>query len=118
MVSQAQMNATRRYEKRHTEKNRLYQYRSNARTFIRKYASIDDLDALIAFAQEQKIINGNYLMVDGYRFNLPRPVSADSKSAHIAVSLYASGNLKNFRVGGLGLRNDKVITSVLVKLGN
>ncbi len=54
MVSQAQMNATRRYEKRHPEKNRLYQYRSNARTFIRKYASIDDLDALIAFAQEQK----------------------------------------------------------------
>ena len=48
----------------------------------------------------------------------PAPVSADSKSAHIAVSLYASGNLKNFRVGGLGLRNDKVITSVLVKLGN
>ncbi|MBF0601898.1 hypothetical protein [Limosilactobacillus oris] len=54
MATQAQINATRRYEKRHPEKNRLYQYRSNARTFIRHYANIDDLDNLIELAQQQK----------------------------------------------------------------
>lgn len=54
IVTQAQMRATRRYAKRHPEKNRLYQYRSNARTFIKHYASLEDLDNLIALAQEQK----------------------------------------------------------------
>lgn len=54
MVTQAQMRATRRYAKRHPEKNRLYQYRSNARTFIKHYASLKDLDNLIQLAQEQK----------------------------------------------------------------
>ena len=54
MVTQAQMRATRRYKKRHPEKNRLYQYRSNARTFIKHYGNKDDLTKLIALAQEQK----------------------------------------------------------------
>lgn len=54
MVTQAQMRATRRYKKRHLEKNRLYQYRSNAKTFIKHYADKDDLDKLISLAQEQK----------------------------------------------------------------
>lgn len=54
MVTQAQMRATRRYAKRHPEKNRLYQYRSNARTFIKHYASSKDLDNLIQLAQDQK----------------------------------------------------------------
>ena len=54
MVTQAQMRDTRRYKKRHPEKNRLYQYRSNARTFIKHYANKDDLTKLIALAQEQK----------------------------------------------------------------
>ena len=54
MVTQAQMRATRRYAKRHPEKNRLYQYRSNARTFIKHYANKDDLTKLIALTQEQK----------------------------------------------------------------
>lgn len=54
MVTQAQMRATRRYKKRHPEKNRLYQYRSNAKTFIKHYADKDDLDKLISLAQEQK----------------------------------------------------------------
>lgn len=54
MVTQAQMRATKRYKKRHPEKNKLYQYRSNARTFIKHYADKDDLDKLISLAQEQK----------------------------------------------------------------
>lgn len=54
MVTQAQMRATRRYAKRHPEKNKLYQYRSNAKTFIKHYADKDDLDKLISLAQEQK----------------------------------------------------------------
>lgn len=53
-VTQAQIKAVRRYAKRHPEKNRLYQYRSNSRTFIRHYASIDDLDELIKLAQAQR----------------------------------------------------------------
>lgn len=54
MVSLAQAEATKRYKKRHPEKNKLYQYRSNARTFIKHYANKDDLTKLIALAQEQK----------------------------------------------------------------
>ena len=54
MVTQAQMRATRRYKKRHPEKNKRYQYRSNAKTFIKHYADKDDLDKLISLAQEQK----------------------------------------------------------------
>lgn len=54
MVSLAQTEATKRYKKRHPEKNKLYQYRSNARTFIKHYADKDDLTKLIALAQEQK----------------------------------------------------------------
>ena len=48
----------------------------------------------------------------------PAPVSADSKSAHIAVNLHANPSFKNFRVGGLMLTNANMITSVLVKLNN
>ena len=54
MGSLAQAEATKRYKKRHPEKNKLYQYRSNARTFIKHYADKDDLTKLIALAQEQK----------------------------------------------------------------
>ena len=50
MVTQAQIRAT----KRHPEKNRLYQYRSNARTFIKHYANLEDLNNLIQLAQDQK----------------------------------------------------------------
>lgn len=54
MVTLAQAEATKRYKKRHPEKNKLYQYRSNAKTFIKHYADKDDLDKLISLAQEQK----------------------------------------------------------------
>lgn len=57
MVSLAQAEATKRYKKRHPEKIKLYQYRSNARTFIKHYADKDDLDKLIELielAQAQK----------------------------------------------------------------
>ncbi len=54
MVSLAQAEATKRYKKRHPQKTKLYQYRSNARTFIKYYADKDDLTKLIALAQEQK----------------------------------------------------------------
>ena len=52
MVTLAQAEATKRYKKRHPEKNKLYQYRSNAKTFIKHYADKDDLDKLILLAQE------------------------------------------------------------------
>ena len=68
MVTQAQMRATRRYAKRHPEKNRLYQYRSNARTFIKHYADKDDLDKLISLAQEQK---AKRLSDEGAKLRLP-----------------------------------------------
>lgn len=42
------------YKTQHPEKNKLYQYRSNAKTFIKHYADKDDLDKLISLAQEQK----------------------------------------------------------------
>mgnify|MGYP005771855393 CR=1 FL=1 len=54
MVTLAQAEATKRYKKRHPEKNKLYQYRSNAKTFIKHYADKDDLDKLISLAQDQK----------------------------------------------------------------
>ncbi|HJA27566.1 MAG TPA: hypothetical protein H9720_04455 [Candidatus Limosilactobacillus intestinigallinarum] len=41
MVSEAQKRASARYKDKHPDKRRLYQYRSNARTFIRKYARAD-----------------------------------------------------------------------------
>lgn len=68
MVTQAQMRATRRYAKRHPEKNRLYQYRSNAKTFIKHYADKDDLDKLISLAQEQK---AKRLSDEGAKLRLP-----------------------------------------------
>lgn len=54
MVTQAQMRVTRRYAKQRPKKNRLYQYRLNARTFIKHYASLKELDNLIQLAQDQK----------------------------------------------------------------
>lgn len=48
MVSLAQVEATKRYKKRHPQQTKLYQYRSNARTFIKHYADKDDLVKLIA----------------------------------------------------------------------
>lgn len=54
MVSLAQAEATKQYKKRHPQQTKLYQYRSNARTFIKHYADKDDLDKLITLAQEQK----------------------------------------------------------------
>lgn len=54
MVSLAQVEATKRYKKRHPQQTKLYQYRSNARTFIKHYADKDDLVKLIALAQAQK----------------------------------------------------------------
>ena len=51
MVSLAQAEATKRYKKRHPQKTKLYQYRSNARTFIKYYADKDDLTKLIALAK-------------------------------------------------------------------
>lgn len=68
MVTQAQMRATRRYAKRHPEKNKLYQYRSNAKTFIKHYADKDDLDKLISLAQEQK---AKRLSDEGAKLRLP-----------------------------------------------
>lgn len=46
MVSEAQQRASARYKEKHPDKRRLYQYRSNARTFIRKYARAEDIAEL------------------------------------------------------------------------
>ena len=46
MVTEAQQRANERYKDKHPDKRRLYQYRSNARTFIRKYARAEDIAEL------------------------------------------------------------------------
>lgn len=45
-LSESRKRANVNYLKRNPEKRRVYQYRSNAKTFIKKYASMKDLDEL------------------------------------------------------------------------
>lgn len=45
-VSEAQLRATRKYERKNPEENRRVKYRSTAKTFIRHYADQKDIAAL------------------------------------------------------------------------
>lgn len=55
MVTEAQKRATKKYKDKHPDKRRLYQYRSNAKTYVRKYATLKDLAELKAIiAQKEK----------------------------------------------------------------
>lgn len=51
-VSEAQARASKRYKDKHPDKRRLYQYRSNVRTFIRKYARAQDIAELKELIKE------------------------------------------------------------------
>lgn len=53
-LSEAQKRANIKYLKKHPDKQKVYRYRSNARTFIRKYASIEDLDNLQQLIDQQR----------------------------------------------------------------
>lgn len=53
-LSEAQKRANIKYLKKHPDKQKVYRYRSNARTFIRKYASIEDLDELEELISKQR----------------------------------------------------------------
>lgn len=54
MASEAQKRASKNYKKRHPEKRRIYTYRSNARTFIRKYATLEEVDELRRLLDERQ----------------------------------------------------------------
>ncbi|MBB1079053.1 hypothetical protein H5S09_03780 [Limosilactobacillus sp. STM2_1] len=52
-LSDARKRANQKYLKNNPDKRRTYQYRSNAKTFIKKYASIEDLKDLQQLISEQ-----------------------------------------------------------------
>lgn len=52
-LSDARKRANLKYLKNNPDKRRTYQYRSNAKTFIKKYASIEDLEDLQQLISEQ-----------------------------------------------------------------
>ena len=52
-LSEARKRANLKYLKSNPDKRRTYQYRSNAKTFIKKYASIEDLNELQQLISEQ-----------------------------------------------------------------
>lgn len=54
MATEAQIRASHKYLDKHPDKRRLYQYRSTAKTYIRKYASIEDLDDLQELIDQQR----------------------------------------------------------------
>lgn len=54
MATEAQIKANHKYLKRNPDKRRLYQYRSNAKTFIKKYATLKDLDDLQKLIEQQR----------------------------------------------------------------
>ena len=52
-VSEAQIRATRNYEKRNREQTRINSYKRTARLFVKTYATDEDMEELI------KIYKGN-----------------------------------------------------------
>lgn len=53
-VSEAQKNASRKYEERNREKTRINNYRRTARLFVKSYASEEDMQELIKIYNENK----------------------------------------------------------------
>lgn len=54
--SEAQKRATQAYREKNREKTRKQSYQSSARTFIRKYADLEDLQELEQLIAERKNI--------------------------------------------------------------
>jgi hypothetical protein len=53
-TSDAQRKANKKYKAKHPAKQRLYNYRSSARTFIKDYAELKDLDELTALIHAKR----------------------------------------------------------------
>lgn len=53
-VSEAQKNASRKYEERNREKTRINNYRRTARLFVKSYANEEDIQELIKIYNENK----------------------------------------------------------------
>lgn len=53
-VSEAQKNASRKYEERNREKTRINNYRRTARLFVKSYANEEDMQELIKIYNENK----------------------------------------------------------------
>nr|DAY38284.1 MAG TPA: hypothetical protein [Caudoviricetes sp.] len=53
-VSEAQIRATRNYEKRNREQTRINSYKRTARLFVKTYATEDDMEELNRLYNERK----------------------------------------------------------------
>lgn len=53
-VSEAQKNASRKYEERNREKTRVNNYKRTARLFVKSYATEEDMQELIKIYNENK----------------------------------------------------------------
>ena len=53
-VSEAQKNASRKYEERNREKTRINNYRRTASLFVKSYANEEDMQELIKIYNENK----------------------------------------------------------------
>lgn len=61
-VSEAQRRANRKWTQKNKSKQRMYQYRSNAKHFILEMASDKDLDDFSEYIkQRRKELNNSYL---------------------------------------------------------
>lgn len=54
-TSQAQIKASRNYEKRNKENTRINSYRRTARLFVKTYATEDDMKELIKIYEENRM---------------------------------------------------------------
>ena len=53
-TSQAQINASRNYEKRNKETTRINNYKRAARLFVKSYATDDDMKELLKIYEDNK----------------------------------------------------------------
>lgn len=53
-VSEAQKRATQAYREKNREKTRIQSVRSSAKTYIRKYTTLEDLEELEQLIEERK----------------------------------------------------------------
>lgn len=53
-LSEARKRANKRWNEKNKDKTRLYQYRSVAHTFIRKHATLDDIEELTKLLKARK----------------------------------------------------------------
>lgn len=53
-TSKAQLKANAKWKEKNKDKQRKYQYRSYAKSYIRKFANMEDLNELLELIEEQK----------------------------------------------------------------